>query len=326
MSFRKTLSSSALAAVFGVGLWASPAAAAEKITYLLPAPPSLPAFAPWVLAKHLGYYQEAGYDVDFVVARGGVDVAKQIGVGNAAIGGAIGDTPIIVRGNGVPVKAVGLMGGGALTVVVGRKDRGIEKLEDLRGKKISVLAFQDTTYYALLGALASKNITKNDVNAQAVGPAAVASLVVAGTVDACACTPDWEINVKDGVADTVSLPTKDYFQSMSQAILASDKMIAERPEMVRAIVKATLRGMKFVMDDPSKAALAYVEASPGFKGKEELMKRILANYTERTYKGQSTLGAMDAQRLGNLQKFYKSQGFIETELPVDQLYSNDFIK
>ena len=156
------------------GLWPSAASAAEKITYLLPAPPSLPAFAPWVLAKHLGYYTEAGYDVDFVVARGGVDVAKQIGVGNAPIGGAIGDTPIIVRGNGVPVKAVGLMGGGALTVVVGRKDRGIEKLEDLRGKKISVLAFQDTTYYALLGALASKNITKNDVNAQAVGPAGVA--------------------------------------------------------------------------------------------------------------------------------------------------------
>jgi NitT/TauT family transport system substrate-binding protein len=309
-----------------VGVLSSSAGAAEKITYLLPAPPSLPAFAPWVLAKHLGYYTEAGYDVEFVVARGGVDVAKQIGVGNAPIGGAIGDTPIIVRGNGVPVKAVGLMGGGALTVVVGRKDRGIEKLEDLRGKKISVLAFQDTTYYALLGALASKGITKNDVNAQAVGPAAVASLVVAGTVDACACTPDWEINVKDGVKDVVSLPTKDYFQSMSQAILTSDKMIAERPDMVRAIVKATLRGMKFVMDDPNKAALAYVEASPTFKGKEELMKQILANYTERTYKGQATLGAMDPQRLASLQKFYKSQGFIEAELPVDQLYSNDFIK
>ncbi len=317
---------SAFAAAVCVGLWASPAAAAEKITYLLPAPPSLPAFAPWVLAKHLGYYTEAGYDVEFVVARGGVDVAKQIGVGNAPIGGAIGDTPIIVRGNGVPVKAVGVMGGGALTVVVGRKDRGIEKLEDLRGKKISVLAFQDTTYYALLGALASKGITKNDVNAQAVGPAAVASLVVAGTVDACACTPDWEINVKDGVKDVVSLPTKDYFQSMSQAILTADKMIAERPDMVRAIVKATLRGMKFVMDDPNKAALVYVEAAPAFKGKEELMKQILANYTERTYKGQSTLGAMDPQRLANLQKFYKQQGFIEAELPVDQLYSNDFIK
>lgn len=313
-------------AAFAATLCANPSIAAEKITYLLPAPPSLPAFAPWVLAKHLGYYSEAGYDVEFVVARGGVDVAKQVGVGNAPIGGAIGDTPVIVRGNGVPVKAVGLMGGGALTVVVGRKDRGIERIEDLKGKKISVLSFADTTYYALLGALASKNISKNDVNAQAVGPAAVASLVVAGTVDACACTPDWEIDVREGVKDTVSLPTKDYFQSMSQAILASDKMIAERPDMVRAIVKATLRGMKYVMDDPAKAATAYVEASPSFKGKEELMKKILANYKSRTYEGQSELGAMDPQRLAKVQAFYKQQGFIEAELPLDQLYSNAFIK
>src|SRR5262245_30812701 len=107
--FHPRLSMSAtLVAAFCIAS-AGVATAAEKLTYLLPAPPSLPAFAPWVLAKHLGYYAEAGYDVDFVVARGGVDVAKQIGVGNAPIGGAIGDTPIIVRGNGVPVKSVGLM-------------------------------------------------------------------------------------------------------------------------------------------------------------------------------------------------------------------------
>ena len=322
----RTLRASALAAVCAVAIGGGNASAQEKLTYLLPAPPSLPAFAPWVLAKHLGYYKDAGFDVEFVVARGGVDVAKQVGVGNAPIGGAIGDTPIIVRANGVPVKAVGLMGGGALTVVVGRKDRGISKLEDLKGKKISVLSFQDTTYFALLGALASKGITKNDVDAQAVGPAAVANLVIAGTVDACACTPDWEIDVQNGLADTVSIPTKDAFQSMAQAILASDEVIAKRPEMVRAIVKATLRGMQYVMDDPAKAAKAYVEASPSFAGKEELMKKVLTNYTERTYKGQSVLGAIDPQRLTNLQKFYLKEGFITTELPVDQLYSNDFIK
>ena len=69
----------ALAAGICAGFWTAAASASEKITYLLPAPPRLPAFAPWVLAKHLGYYTQAGYDVDFVVARGGVDVAKQIG-------------------------------------------------------------------------------------------------------------------------------------------------------------------------------------------------------------------------------------------------------
>jgi len=35
---------------------------------------------------------------------------------------------------------------------------------------------------------------------------------------------------------------------------------------------------------------------------------------------------MDPQRLANLQRFYKAQGFIEAELPVADLYSNEFIK
>jgi hypothetical protein len=64
-------------------------------------------------------------------------------------------------------------------------------------KTISALAFQDTTfiYYALPYALASKETSPridvknmNDVNARAVGPAAIARRVVAGTVDACART------------------------------------------------------------------------------------------------------------------------------------------
>ena len=321
----------ALAAAVLAGPIAGPALAQqkplEKITYLLPAPPSLPAFAPWVLAQHLGYYKDAGYEVEFVVARGGVDVAKQVGVGNAPIGGAIGDTPIIVRGNGVPVKVVGLMGGGAMTTVVGRKDRGIAKLEDLKGKKVSVLSFQDTTYFAMLGALASKGISKNDVNAQAVGPAGVASLVISGTVDACACTPDWEVDVKEALKDgVVAIPTGEAFQSMAQAILASDETIAKRPEMVKAIVQATLKGMKFVMDDPAKAAKAYVEASPSFKGKEDLMAKVLTNYTERTYKGQKVLGAVDPERLAAVQKFYVKEGFVPSEQPVEDLYTNQFVQ
>jgi NitT/TauT family transport system substrate-binding protein len=324
---RGRLAATMVAGALAAGLAASPAAALEKITYLMPAPLSLPAFAPWVLAKHLGYYKDAGYDVTFQVARGGVDVAKQVGVGNAQIGGAIGDTPIIVRGNGVPVKVVGLMGGGALTVIVGRTDRGIHNLADLKGKKISVLSYQDTTFYAMLGAIASAGLTKADVQAEAVGPANVASFVVSGNVDACACTPDWEVDVQMGLpGKTVSIPTQKYFPSMAQAIIASDDTIKKRPDMVRAIVQATLKGMKFVMDNPAKAAKAYMEAMPSFRGGEAKMRRILENYTERTYKGQKIIGEMDPERLAKLQDFYLKEGFIRAKTPVDQLYTNEFVK
>ncbi|MFZ0152136.1 MAG: ABC transporter substrate-binding protein, partial [Xanthobacteraceae bacterium] len=75
-----------------------PAARAdEKITYLFPAPPILPAFGPIQIAKGKGYFSQAGLDVYYAVGRGGVDVAKEVGAGNVPLGGIVADGPIVVR-------------------------------------------------------------------------------------------------------------------------------------------------------------------------------------------------------------------------------------
>jgi NitT/TauT family transport system substrate-binding protein len=315
------------AGTLAAGMGAGPAAALEKVTYLIAAPLVLPAYAPWVLAKSLGYYKDAGYDVNFVTAHGGVDVAKQVGVGNAPMGNAIGDTPIIVRGNGVPVKVVAVMGGGALTVLVGRTDRGIHALKDFKGKKISTLSYTDTTYYATLGTLATVGIKKSDVDIEGVGPANVANFVVSGQVDACACTPDWEVDVENGLpGKTKAFPTLDYFPSMAQAILASDEVIKKRPELVRGIVQATIKAMKFIMEHPEEAAKDYVKVSPHYKGKEKLIEQIMRMYTKREYSGQKVAGAMDPTRLTKLEDYYLKQGVIRKKVPVEDLYTNEFVK
>ncbi|MFO6136625.1 ABC transporter substrate-binding protein, partial [Pseudomonas aeruginosa] len=94
----KSLLNAALCgALFAAGL--SVQAAPREVTYLLPAPPNSPAFAPWVIAREKGYYADLGLKVTFVAGKGGVDVAKQIGAGNAPVGGATGDTLIVVRAN-----------------------------------------------------------------------------------------------------------------------------------------------------------------------------------------------------------------------------------
>src|ERR1051325_1526926 len=171
--------SAALAAAVGL---AAPtgALANEAITYLFPAPPILPAFGPIQLAKGKGYFSDAGLDVSFAVGRGGVDVAKQVGAGNAPIGGIVADAPIMVRGNGVPIKMVAVFGGKGFMQLVGREDSGIEKRADLKGKTITVMSLQDTTFYALLGLLASAGLTQNDVNIQSVGPIGVWQFVAEG--------------------------------------------------------------------------------------------------------------------------------------------------
>ncbi len=60
----------------------------EELTYLFPAAVFLPAFGPWMLVQARGYDTQEGLKVTFVVAKGGVDVAKQVGAGNAPVGDA----------------------------------------------------------------------------------------------------------------------------------------------------------------------------------------------------------------------------------------------
>jgi NitT/TauT family transport system substrate-binding protein len=304
------------------------AAAAEmkKITYLLPAPAFLPAFGPWQVAKQRGYYAAEGLDVEFQAARGGVDVAKQVGAGNAIIGGGIGDTPIIVRANGIPVKAVALLGGRSLTMLVAMADSDIKGPADLKGKTVTTLSYQDTTYYALLGALSTANLTKDDVNIQAAGPAGIWKLFMAGKSDAMAAVPDW-IGIVEGAGKKVRIMSIDnYFPSMAQAILASDKTIAEQPELIGKLVRATLKGMQAIMDDPAAAAADYVKAVPQHKGKEKAMAYVFSLYNEWVYPGQKQLGAMDRDRLKKVQDFYVAQGAIRKASGLDDLYTNAFVK
>jgi len=302
------------------------AGAAEKVTYLLPAPAFLPAFGPWMLAKERGYFAKEGLDVDFEAAKGGADAAKQVGAGNAAIGGAIGDTPIIVRANGVPVKAVALLGGGGLMQLVLHEGSPIKGPADLKGKTVTVMAYQDTTYYALLGMLAKVGLTKNDVNIQAVGATNVWKLFVAGQSDAMAAVPDWIVDASDAGAKLTIIPADEYFPSMAQAIVASDQTIKEKPELIQKLVRATLHGLKDIIDDPDGAARDYVKAVPQRAGQEKPMARVFQLYDKYVYPGQKVLGEMDEKRLAALQDFYLKQGIIEKASPVHDLYTNQFVQ
>ena len=308
-------------------LGAAPQARAdETITYLFPAPPLLPAFGPIRLAQGKGYFQQAGLTVNFATGRGGVDVAKQVGAGNVPLGGIVADAPIVVRQNGVPVKIVCLFGGKGFMQLVVRADSGIEKPADLKGKTITVMSFQDTTFYALLGLLASAGLTKDDVDIQSAGPVGVWQMVATGKSVGMAGVPDWIPPIEAAGVAVKVLPTDEFFPHMAQAVAASDQIIKDKPDMVRAFVKAALHGMKDIMDDPDAAAKDFVKFVPEWTGKEGQVKEAFAYYDKLIYPGQKELGAVDPERMAKLQDFYLKAGIIEKKSPVDDLFTNQFIK
>lgn len=300
-------------------------AAPMEITYLLPAPATLPAFAPWMIAMQNGYYADENIKINFVSGKGGVDVAKQLGAGNALVGGAIGDTPIIVRANGVPVKAVAVLGAGSLTQLAVHDAGPIRSIKDMKGRTLTVMSYTDTTYYALLGSLKLAGLGKTDVSAQAAGPTGVWQLFASNKSEGMAAVPEWIISAEEAGSKVRVLGGANNFPSMAQAILASDEAIKTKPDVVKKLVRATLRGMQDIIADPKAAAAVYVKAVPSFQGKEAVVQRIFEMYRDRVYGKQKVLGEMDPKRLQAVQDFYVAEGIVSKAAPLTDLYTNQFI-
>lgn len=303
-----------------------PAQTLEEVNYLMPAPPTLPSFIPWALAQQRGYYTREGLRVTFQTAKGGVDVAVQVGAGNAPVGGGIGETTIITRAQGIPAKTVAVLGGGAFTQLVVHDGQGISGPKDLKGKTVTVLSYQDTSFYSLLGMLASAGLTKNDLDIQAAGPSGIWQLFASGKSAAMASTLNWGLDARNAGAKIRIIRSDTYFPSMAQAIIASDAMIQKRPDLIRKLVRATLKGMDDVMKQGAGVMSDYIAAVPSMKGKEAFVAEVISLYVDYVYKGQKVLGAMDPERLAQVQKFYVSQGIVGKESPLDQLYTNQFVQ
>ncbi|MDW8397346.1 MAG: ABC transporter substrate-binding protein [Acetobacteraceae bacterium] len=299
-----------------------------RVNFLLPAPRFLTAFAPHNLAEARGYYREAGVEMEFTTVAGGAQVATQVGAGNAPLGGGTGDTPIIVRANGVPIRGVSLLGGGTLISVVARPDRGIASLRDLRGKRISVTGFQDTAYFTLLGVLGSVGLTARDVDIQAHGPTGVWQLFVQGQVDAMAGVPDWIVDAQASGVAPIRLSTERDFPSMAQAIIASDRAIRENAAGIRGCVRAINRALADLIRDPAGSArdlIAWLQAR-NMPANIERLPAVIAMYAERVYAGQQVIGAFDAQRMDAVQRFYADAGIIRRTTPVAELFTNEFVQ
>jgi NitT/TauT family transport system substrate-binding protein len=118
------------------------------------------------------------------------------------------------------------------------------------------------------------------------------------------------------------------FPAMSQAVLTSDRMIKERPAAVGGFVKAIMHAVRDCIADPAAASRDFVAAVPQQAGKEADMERILRLYVTQIYvtTPPSALGTFDPARLTTVQKFYLDNAIIQSAVPVEDLYTNQFVQ
>ncbi|MES1976435.1 MAG: ABC transporter substrate-binding protein [Pseudomonadota bacterium] len=301
------------------------ASAVERVRYALPAPAFLPAFTPINVAVIKGYYAQESLDVEFQTVAGGTEVAKRVAAGEFDLGGGTGDTPILVRPRGMAVKTIAVLGGKSVTQIMTRRESNIYSPEQFRGKTITVVSNTDTTYFTLLGFLSSIGVKPDEVKIVPAGPTGVYQMLIDGKADAMAGVPDWVVPVQRSGVKTVVFRSDEFFPSMAQAMVSSDQTIAAKPQVLRAFVRATLRGLADTIAAPDAAAAAITGKFPQHKGKEELVRDIVRYYASFVYPGQRTPGEINSFRLQKVQTFYRERNIVEKETPLKDLFTDQFL-
>ena len=256
--FIKTLLAGCLLALAGIAA----AAPLTDVTFLLPAPKSAIVFAPYVLADAQGMYAAQGIHVAFVqVAGGGMQVGAALARGDGQVGGALGDTTLLLREAGVPVKGVALLGGHAFLTLIGNRASAVNATT-LKGQRLGVPALKDISNYALQAAIATAGLAPADVQLRAAAPGDLWQALGAGQLDAIVGTVDWGVRAERAGVTLDFQPMDRFYPAMAQAILASQAALAAEPDTIRKFIRATVQGMALMVRDPGRAAVLYQAAMP----------------------------------------------------------------
>jgi NitT/TauT family transport system substrate-binding protein len=238
--------------------------------------------APFVVAIDKGYYKAEGLDVTIDTAGGSLEPLNRIASGTYDIG--FGDINSLIKfrdaNPGVPIKAIYMVYNKPPFSIVGRKSRGVVKPKDLEGRKLGAPA-PDGAYAQWPIFVKANSIDASKVTIENVGFPVREPMLAAGQVDAITgFSFSSYINLKDrGVAadDITVLLMADYGVNLyGNTIIVNPKFAAEKPEVVKAFLRAFTKGMQETVKNPSTSVDSVIKRNDVAKKEVELERLNMA--------------------------------------------------
>ncbi len=215
-------------------------------------------YLPLTLASQLGYFKEAGVDVEIIDVAGGAKALEALLGGSADVVCGFIDHTIEMQAQGKAIRMFSLYDrypGLVLAVTKAGESRGLKSIADLRGAKIGVTAPGSSTHFFAQYLLSKNGIPVDQESYIGIGTAATAVAAARrGAVDALVnVDPTITILTKSGdariLADTrTTLGTLRVFGGPYPAggLYATPAFIERNPKTVQALATASVRALHWI--------------------------------------------------------------------------------
>lgn len=284
-------------------------------------------FAPFYVGMAQGFYADEGIDLSLDYGFEN-DYLKLVGTGDFQFMVGSGDQVVLGRAQGLPVRYVMNWYGRYPVTIFARAEAGIEEPADLAGKRIGVPGPFGATYIALRAILEAAGLTEADIQMQSIGFTQAAS-VSQNIVDAAT---DYAVNgpvvlTLEGIEIT-QIALDEYLQIPANGLITNEATLSAEPELVEAMVRATLRSVEYTLANPDEAfaiALTYV---PEAGGENEVANRAIfdASLAYWAPRPQGAHGATTDAEWENVASLLQRIGLVDHLVDVESLYTNQFVE
>jgi NitT/TauT family transport system substrate-binding protein len=215
-------------------------------------------YLPLTLAAQLGYFKEAGVDVEIVDVAGGAKALEALLGGSASVVCGFIDHTIEMQAQGKSIKMFVLYDrypGLVLAVTKAGQAKGMKSIADLKGGQIGVTAPGSSTHFFAQYLLAKNGVPADQASYIGIGTAATAVAAARrGVVDALVnVDPTITILTKSGdaqiLADTrTTLGALRVFGGPYPAggLYATPAFIERNPKTVQALTTASVKALHWI--------------------------------------------------------------------------------
>ena len=281
--------------------------AADRVRFAYPAK-SLN-YLPITMGRDRGMFQAEGIDLQMVLVGSTIQVAA-LTTGDIDFSGAQSQV-MAGAARGLPVKVVGFLTIKPSFWLMAKPE--IKSMADLKGKIIGITAIGSSTD-TLARFLVSKNGLTPDREVAFIGTGTTSNILTAmkaGTVDAGVLSPPF-----NAMATQMGYRTLAYFgdyveQSLS-GVGTSDRMIRERPELVKRMLTATIKSLRFIQQRPADS-IQFIgkEWSMDADSATELYKSMLPAFSKD--------GGMDEKGIRDALKRETERMALREEAPLSKV-------
>jgi putative hydroxymethylpyrimidine transport system substrate-binding protein len=273
-----------------------------------------PDHGPVILAEELGYFREAGLEVEVIAPADPSDPPKMVAAGRADLAIAYQPQLHLQIEEGLPLIRVGTLIATPLNCLLVLEDGPIKSTADLRGRKIgfSVAGVEEALLSAILGqhGIALPEVELVNVN-WSLSPA-----LMAGQVDAViGAYRNFELNQME----IEGVPGRCFFVE-DEGVPAYDELIyVANParmdtDMIRRFLHATERATQYILNHPEKAWEIFAGTSRELQ--DELNEKAWADTWPRFA---TRPAALDHARYARFEAFLIDSGLIAEPTPVSGL-------